>query len=347
MDEQRRTATNATPRRHRVTAGVPGKGTEACGGALGRGGGILGRGDQEGGDAPGLAARRRPRLREEAAEDGPCDGEMSPDIELDATARSSHGGRAPPIGGGTKQGREEARGVGFIETEWERQGRFEVAAVFSALGWCSWAPRERATARMQRVVEAVDRVVEIEPRAREDWRGASGCGQGGGGEALQRRQRLCLLNKKPRSGGRELATREGKKRKEEEEERELCSFRFGRKGMRASRASRFWMHAAWGAGPGRMTPATTAKGRGRFEGKRGHGGRRGRRRPRVAMAAPRVQGGSKGGVKEGLQKREFWYSWDGFIFGGTKDYFRGFQKGKIIIQKWNKGDSGRMPWIDR
>lgn len=103
-------------------------------------------------------------------------------------------------GGGTKQGREEARGVGFIETEWERQGRFEVAAVFSALGWCSWAPRERATARMQRVVEAVDRVVEIEPRAREDWRGASGCGQGGGGEALQRRQRLCLLNKKPRSG---------------------------------------------------------------------------------------------------------------------------------------------------
>ena len=127
------------PRRHRVTAGVPGKGTDACGGALGRGGGVLGRGDQEGGDAPGLAARRRPRLRE-----------------------------------------EEARGVGFIETEWERQGRFEVAAVFSALGWCSWAPRERATARMQRVVEAVDRVVEIEPRAREDWRGASGCGQGGG-----------------------------------------------------------------------------------------------------------------------------------------------------------------------
>ena len=61
----------------------------------------------------------------------------------------------------------------------------------------------------------------------------------------------------------------------------------------------------------------------------------------------RVQGGSKGGVKEGLQKREFWYFWDGFIFGGTKDYFRGFQKGKIIIQKWNKGDSGRMPWIDR
>nr|ABA96595.1 hypothetical protein LOC_Os12g07620 [Oryza sativa Japonica Group] len=57
----------------------------------------------------------------------------------------------------------------------------------------------------------------------------------------------------------------------------------------------------------------------------------------------RVQGGSKGGVKEGLQKREFWYFWDRFIFGGTKDYFRGFQKGKIIIQKWNKGDSGRMP----
>nr|BAD15411.1 hypothetical protein [Oryza sativa Japonica Group]BAD15441.1 hypothetical protein [Oryza sativa Japonica Group] len=51
-------ATNAMPRRHRVTAGVPGKATEACGGALGRGGGVLGRGDQEGGDAPGLAARR-------------------------------------------------------------------------------------------------------------------------------------------------------------------------------------------------------------------------------------------------------------------------------------------------
>ncbi|KAF2916748.1 hypothetical protein DAI22_09g143100 [Oryza sativa Japonica Group] len=125
------------PRRHRVTAGVPGKGTEACGGALGRGGGVLGRGDQEGGDAPGLAARRRPRLREKAAEDGPCDGEMSPDIELDATARSSHGGRAPPLGGG---GGNEAReggstgggggGGGFIETEWERQGRFEVGRGF-------------------------------------------------------------------------------------------------------------------------------------------------------------------------------------------------------------------------
>nr|ABF93910.1 hypothetical protein LOC_Os03g04820 [Oryza sativa Japonica Group] len=113
MDEQWRTAMNAMPRRHRVTVGVPGKGTKACDGALGRGGGVLGRGDQEGGDAPGLAARRRPRLREEAAADGPCDGEMSPDMELDATARSSHGGRAPPLRGGNEAREGGSTGGGF------------------------------------------------------------------------------------------------------------------------------------------------------------------------------------------------------------------------------------------
>ncbi len=184
------------------------------------------------------------------------DGEMPPDMELDAAARSSHGGRASRLGGNEERG-GGSTGVGFIEGVWECQGLFGGACEL-ALGRCSratsafsWVARNGGwrgcVGRWRRWIVRWD-------SNREHGLARLGVVKVGHGELARgvRGARChgarCQVVEEGRRFGRE-------KREKGRRKGELAPCRFGKKvkeeeGVRPSAGSRPWTHARRATGPG-------------------------------------------------------------------------------------------------
>uniref|UniRef100_A0A0E0H4M1 Uncharacterized protein n=1 Tax=Oryza nivara TaxID=4536 RepID=A0A0E0H4M1_ORYNI len=188
---------------------------------------------------------------------------------MEACGDGRSGWRRGVLGRGGAAGDEEATTLRFQEhgTKWIDRGRGGWAFIGR---WCSAGAQRRCGDfvggvkwRMARMRWAVDRAVRIERGAREQLRGVVKVGQQGAEVAS------AALPPSTSGQGVEAGRRclEGKKRRERWKGG-LTPSVFGRRGGGStSCASRLWTHAAWGAGPERMTPMTTAKRTGtEFEG---------------------------------------------------------------------------------